>query len=1365
MRADLRANPTHAAQIGRIVDRQLAQIDDRLTSVQSKQRNVLTQRLDVKHWSRLDPDFRDALQDCLSKKELVVLKSSLAECGGVASREGSSQQQSRTALPPALDTVEGRGPPSSIADAGDSTEVPAMVVDLGEHAPRKEEDQEGDAAELPEIEEEAAPEGAQGPEEWQMQEALEEQAAEQEQHFEELPPSAGDVEAFQGEPSLQQEREDLPPVAELQEAEAEAEAEEKLQEEEGSGEQKLEELQENSAAVGGLLPCEAATALEEQEEEKVKEEVEEELHPPAVQEELPTAVAADSQQEVEQEGVETEETAQQQQQQQQQQQAEEASADTAEVQPPQESADAAAHSADSAAATTTVVAELQSEEVKAEEGVRGEPKEEQQAGSAEPIKAEEECQETSSPKESPVEAVTNQEVVESASVSKPGEAEVTSPAVSRSGASRMGRQSSSSSIMRTTLSSMSLRTELAQGVVGNLVDESIDMLATTLLSLHFDPRDRASTCEALDSSRSLQSSLTTLTMEQMEQAKDAVSTAAVPTVPVPIPADSPLVGHMELTRAYLWNFYERLCCPPKQRKTEPPQHPRVRARVEALGDGGTTAAASQAEVAKVTPEETEALEAEEQTHQQEAHHESALREDASEASQSDLVNVSIQVVPATPQAAGPEEPERASSKQAADGTLSQPISDRGQRLSLISAASEDGMVSRRSRLLSAIEDARPKTHSSREPDEVVGFGSIVEVVEAQAKEYEAAASKAFHAWQAKAGLEMIECQSTLCRALRMVGFRYTDSKLVDEIVAADFNNEINFDEVKFDSFANSYRTRLTQRCMDLFTAADEDNSNSVSMSELSHILRSMSIMHLPGVVEDLMRGVAGGLHAGVTFRQFLRIYEVLGPTRGFRSDEYERIMTFCRYGSGAAGDRSSQGRVRLFLEWFGAVQATIDEILANTPQEVTEEDLLEAACQFREKEAAQVQSVFSDADTELSGMVQAKQLLEIIQNLGYKMVWPEVIDEIVEACHLSNREELLFEEVCLVVQRFRERHALPQAELDEIHSTFERHSKENAGFMSCNELVAALHWLGFVGDVEEFQSVFEILDTEDNDYVGEQEFVLAAARFYYRDFHAAHETFITADLDRDGYLTQHEVRMALLHFSYMPKSQRMTVAKSEATADKKLDKMDFARLLSKHRTNSRCRIQENEGFDEKEVKHFKTQFLRYCSSGEEEMSEEGKATFIKDLSHRIFHKLGEEDPDCFEAMSLMKVADPNGEGCLDFAKYLMLMRLLEDLQVMERVRHEKAVVRKHGFSPTEVSQLRQLFHQFDKDNSQELAVSEVKAMISKIIPLDNEGARELASHLQAVDESTNNELDFPEFLGLIKRLQDANWRNINEIPV
>merc|ERR1712107_284854 len=59
-----------------------------------------------------------------------------------------------------------------------------------------------------------------------------------------------------------------------------------------------------------------------------------------------------------------------------------------------------------------------------------------------------------------------------------------------------------------------------------------------------------------------------------------------------------------------------------------------------------------------------------------------------------------------------------------------------------------------------------------------------------------------------------------------------------------------------------------------------------------------------------------------------------------------------------------------------------------------------------------------------------------------------------------------------------------------------------------------------------------------------------------------------------------------------------------------------------------------------------------------------------------------------------------------------------------------------------------------------ISMDELTVMLDGIVPMGAKSALELQALLSEVDENGNRELDFAEFLNLMKRLHDDNWNNI-----
>jgi len=106
------------------------------------------------------------------------------------------------------------------------------------------------------------------------------------------------------------------------------------------------------------------------------------------------------------------------------------------------------------------------------------------------------------------------------------------------------------------------------------------------------------------------------------------------------------------------------------------------------------------------------------------------------------------------------------------------------------------------------------------------------------------------------------------------------------------------------------------------------------------------------------------------------------------------------------------------------------------------------------------------------------------------------------------------------------------------------------------------------------------------------------------------------------------------------------------------------------------------------------------------------------------------------------------------------MRQEEDDKVVEIRKKERRCADAARFGRVEVREMRAIFkEQFNTDSSVDgLSFQDCLSALSKIVGRVREKAEcDLRAHFQASDDNQDQMLDFPEFLLLIRRLQDTNW--------
>merc|ERR1712217_159222 len=99
-----------------------------------------------------------------------------------------------------------------------------------------------------------------------------------------------------------------------------------------------------------------------------------------------------------------------------------------------------------------------------------------------------------------------------------------------------------------------------------------------------------------------------------------------------------------------------------------------------------------------------------------------------------------------------------------------------------------------------------------------------------------------------------------------------------------------------------------------------------------------------------------------------------------------------------------------------------------------------------------------------------------------------------------------------------------------------------------------------------------------------------------------------------------------------------------------------------------------------------------------------------------------------------------------------LMRVAQDKRDNQSVLREQEIASELGFSRQAVKDLRQIFNLCDDDGSRSCDTAELIKMLSSLHPKVDKKQLELV--IAEVDEEGNDELEFPAFLKVMRRIQD-----------
>jgi len=258
--------------------------------------------------------------------------------------------------------------------------------------------------------------------------------------------------------------------------------------------------------------------------------------------------------------------------------------------------------------------------------------------------------------------------------------------------------------------------------------------------------------------------------------------------------------------------------------------------------------------------------------------------------------------------------------------------------------------------------------------------------------------------------------------------------------------------------------------------------------------------------------------------------------------------------------------------------------------------------------------------------------------------------------------------------------------------------------------------------------------------------------------------FQAKDTDKDGDLSALDTRRVLLSLGFCKPAGAVSTSDigncegcEGATSTPDMGLWEFVELVEACRLENRQKMRKNQGFTQPEIRRLHHQFKNHDLDGNGVI----KNKQLTDLIDSLFPKARLDFAVHEQAKVLLEAGDADADGAIDFDDFARMMRILQDEAYVEKLLEEQAAWKESGYTRSEVGEFRKVFQMFDDDSSGEISHNEVEIMFEGILPLDRKSLGQLHYALSALDGDGDRSLTFGEFLRLMRRLQDANWNDIN----
>jgi len=646
------------------------------------------------------------------------------------------------------------------------------------------------------------------------------------------------------------------------------------------------------------------------------------------------------------------------------------------------------------------------------------------------------------------------------------------------------------------------------------------------------------------------------------------------------------------------------------------------------------------------------------------------------------------------------------------------------------------------------EDAKPSP---------VSFDTTDATASAHHSDLDARALQAFH----KLAVDFEMPVDRFIQGLKMCGYKkpIVDEETLSARYTASFVTKAEWIAVVRD-YAEQHAVHLQK----LFDEYDTNRNGCLSDTEISGMLRDLGISPVPGVVQELIREVvaSNSSHARVEKKHFEEIHDIIVDRAGFTLREYDELArVFDRY------DRDKDGEIdalelQMALLWMGFVTNTtvVSKFFQSSDGDhsglLNRTEFLNLMRIHREDEIETVLSTFGKHVDDYSGTVGREDLESIFRQLGYMAARPAVIEECLLHLKLAEKQDFVFEDIYLLLGEFRSVEAFLDEEREEIASTFAHHSSSD-GLVSGVQLGGAVRWLGYPQTVEQLQQILEDFDVDKNGSIDLQEFTKVARHFKVALIEKIRSIFKGWEANGSGgRLGEKELRQCFMAVGFLPNQDVLDRLLAEQRGAGQ-DLWKLVAFVEQYLKDERTKLRANYGFNDIEVRKLEKRFSSHDSSGTGVIRQKD----LRDLLKSLFAGIQENADTHAKAKAMLAHCDAKGDG-LDFREFLHLMREVQDEADQAVLAEEQKAMRACNLSLDEMKEFRQIFNMYDADESGDMSQTEVKCMLLQVIDVGPVPTARLNQMLTAADTNGDSQMNFAEFLWLMKKVREENLGGINQ---
>eukprot|EP00927_Polykrikos_kofoidii_P077451 TRINITY_DN74392_c0_g1_i1.p1 TRINITY_DN74392_c0_g1~~TRINITY_DN74392_c0_g1_i1.p1 ORF type:complete len:1199 (+),score=174.98 TRINITY_DN74392_c0_g1_i1:32-3628(+) len=641
----------------------------------------------------------------------------------------------------------------------------------------------------------------------------------------------------------------------------------------------------------------------------------------------------------------------------------------------------------------------------------------------------------------------------------------------------------------------------------------------------------------------------------------------------------------------------------------------------------------------------------------------------------------------------------------------------------------------------------------------------------------------------------------LPRALELIGVASPNQEWINRI----FDSITRYSTIPGDEYRHFLELYFVEQQKEYergFRACDADGSGSVDVTELQDLLTSLGVEPMAHVLCQVIEEVDQDGGGTLDMEEFQQVMHLIHTRECFTKEEYQMLKDLHR-----RFDRDSSGEIDTnelmhILGWLGynlkpkVAHQIAKEVDCDGSGSLNLREYLILMRKVRDQEVACVRKALFEGADDNNGTVPVSDLNVVLRLFGCVRDQEALVDAAAEAGFDPEDDELDLGELWRLLTIYRAREGLSNGTAAEIKAAFQRYERGGCGELSVLDVGKMLRWLGYATPFELQQQLIHQVDVDKSGTLNEVEVRKLVRMYRERTVAVATRVFEDAeDSIRTEPASKGTISKALAHVAVrsmgfpggvpadfcLVHEELTPIAIGPSTFEERVDLQGFLAFVTRCEKAARERFRESGGFTESEVAEMRGHFDHFDIDGSGDISNRELISVIEFL----FPRMANDQIMRSQVSELLREAEHDRNGSMDFSDFLRCMRQFRDLEDRERVAKEGRIIEETGFAIHEVNDFRELFLSRDVAHKGYLTLHAVKDMVASVCPLGHKNATDLTTifhditvrkqarpkgskvhrkeaHLMETKDEHPNTADFPEFLLIMKKLLDSNFAQIKE---